>query len=257
MRPDAWARIPGNLFAICRDDVEDMPPLNIEHGQAFIDNIISRIDQIDFVFFDNIQALLTGDMKDEESWQQTLPWIKDLTKRSVGQAWVHHTGHDESHSYGTKTREWQLDAVALMEAIERPGTDIAFNLKFTKARERTPDNRTDFEPAVITLEKDQWAVEVAPSVKFKGKPPSPLGRKFHDALLNTLATAGRIEQRVGNWPCVTRREWEDECSRLGLTDPDSNRKSALALMSKYRRELIEKDLIACDANFVWNRAVST
>jgi hypothetical protein len=37
----------------------------------------------------------------------------------------------------------------LMETIERPEADIAFSLKFTKARERTPDNRADFEAAVI------------------------------------------------------------------------------------------------------------
>jgi hypothetical protein len=25
--------------------------------------------------------------------------------------WLHHTGHNETQSYGTKTREWQMDTV--------------------------------------------------------------------------------------------------------------------------------------------------
>ena len=32
--------------------------------------------------------------------------------RSIGQMWFHHTGHDESKSYGSKAREWQMDTVA-------------------------------------------------------------------------------------------------------------------------------------------------
>jgi hypothetical protein len=46
-----------------------------------------------------------------------------------------------------------------MEAIERPEVDIAFKCKFSKARERTPDNQADFDPAVITLAGDRWTSE--------------------------------------------------------------------------------------------------
>ena len=31
-----------------------------------------------------------------------------------------------------------MDTVALMERVDLPGSDLAFSLKFTKARERTP-----------------------------------------------------------------------------------------------------------------------
>jgi hypothetical protein len=44
-----------------------------------------------------------------------------------------------------------------MEEVTRPGSDIAFSLEFRKNRERTPDNRSDFEEAVITLAGDVWA----------------------------------------------------------------------------------------------------
>jgi hypothetical protein len=50
---------------------------------------------------------------------------------------------------------------------------------------------------------------------------------------------------------VTKLEWGAECVRLGLVDidePDSKR----ALISKYRRELIATEWIACNGDFVWS-----
>lgn len=150
---------PETLFIVNREMFPGMPPLNTDAGQQFIDRIIEAVGGADLVIFDNVQALLIGDMKDEESWQAVLPWVRDLTRRHIGQVWVHHTGHDETHGYGSKTREWQLDTVALMERVERPEADIAFRLSFPKARERAPHNGADFEPAVITLADDAWSSE--------------------------------------------------------------------------------------------------
>ena len=150
---------PETLSVLSRADVEDMPPLNAPAGQAYVDAKIKELGGVDFIFFDNVQALLVGDMKEEEAWQDTLPWIKRLTKRRIGQCWVHHTGWDKTRAYGTSTREWQMDTVAVMEAVENSGCDIAFTLTFTKARERGPHNRADFDKVVITLANDQWAIE--------------------------------------------------------------------------------------------------
>ena len=92
-----------------------------------------------------------------QSWQRTLPWIRNLTRCAIGQLWLHHTGQDETRGYGApKKREWQVDIVALMEDAEHPESDIAFKLTFKKARERNPDDRADFEPTVITLAGDKW-----------------------------------------------------------------------------------------------------
>jgi len=110
----------------------------------------------DFVIFDNVMSLISGSMVDEEAWAQTLPWVKSLTKRGIGQLWVHHTGHDETKAYGTKTREWQMDVVIHLTKVERANTDVSFNLEFRKARERRPDNREDFQPVNIVLVNDRW-----------------------------------------------------------------------------------------------------
>ena len=70
---------------------------------------------------------------------------------------MHHTGHEENHSYGTKTREWQMDTVILMQKI---GDDqIDFNLKILKARTRTPENRRYFEKVSISLQGTNGRVQ--------------------------------------------------------------------------------------------------
>ena len=172
-----------NLFVLSREDFPNLAPLNSEAGQQFIDHAIKALGSVDMIFVDNIQAWTTGDMREETSWEPVLPWLRDLTRRGIGQLWIHHTGHDESHSYGSKTREWQLDAVMLMEDAESAGSDLAFRLKFTKARERGPENRSDFEPAIITLAGNEWASETG------GERYVPRKRTLEDQALDALDEA--------------------------------------------------------------------
>jgi hypothetical protein len=116
--------------------------------------------------------------------------MRDLTRRSIGQCWIHHT-NDDGKSYGTKTREWQLDTVVAMRRVETDD-DIAFTLDFTKARERAPHNRADFAPLTIVLRDDEWQViEIGRGAS--GRMPSPLGQKFY-AALRRGASAGLGEQ---------------------------------------------------------------
>jgi hypothetical protein len=91
---------PDTMFVLSHEDVEKFAPLNTKEGRMYINDEIARLGGVDFIIFDNIMSLISGDMKEEESWRQTLPWIRRLTRRSIGQMWLHHTGHDESHSYG-------------------------------------------------------------------------------------------------------------------------------------------------------------
>ena len=83
---------------------------------------------------------------------------KDADRRSIGQVWVHHTGLDETRGYGDKSKEWQFDTVLLLKRAGEDG-EVAFDLEFTKARERTPDNRADFLPVRVELADDAWTVE--------------------------------------------------------------------------------------------------
>lgn len=244
-------RVSPTLHIISRSDQQfaAMPPLNTSKGQRYIDTLIASLGGVDFIFFDNIQALTSGEMKEEDSWQSMLPWVRNLTNHEIGQLWIHHTGHDTSRAYGTKTREWQLDFVILFEKVERPDLDIAFSLKFTKARERAPHNRADFETMTVTLSGDQWKAEPA-ARRPAGKQPSPLARKFFDALSDALSVVGQLRKQSANRPSVTEEEWKGEARRLGLLDkdkPDSER----SLWSQYRRELLGCSWIAYNGGFVW------
>lgn len=263
--------VPETIEFFCFDEVHPRPPpLNTAAGQQYFDNLI-EYSGYEFIFFDNIQGLLAGNMAEEEPWKEILPWTFSLTQCGIGQIWVHHTGHDKSRGYGTSTRAWQMDADILLEEIERPGTDIAFKLKFLKARERMPDNRADFETMIITLERGRWLWEPikegkpqAPSALHpKLKPPSPKAAKFYDALNDALCTAAaeRRTQSAGH-PSVTQDVWIGELVRLGLLDPIPNdvgkeeriraNASHRALVSKYRSELIAAEWIACNAGYVWS-----
>jgi hypothetical protein len=247
--------VPSNLFVLCRDDLDSMPPLNTSAGQQFVDACTEQIGGVDLIIFDNIQSLLVGDMKEEQPWQDIWPWIRSLTGRAISQVWVHHTGHNENQSYGTKTREWGLDTVILLKRAKNTAVDIAFNLEFTKARERAPHNRADFETVTITLAGDRWSVD-AKHTKVGTERPSPLAGKFYAALISAITRYGAPRRASEGLLSVTKSEWRNECVERGLLNlekPDSAR----ALLSNYQHELKEVDWIRCDGDFIWQSADCT
>jgi len=237
--------IPAGFHALSHEDIENFAPLNSPAGQRAIEEVIIRIGGVDLIIFDNIMCLVAGDMKEEEPWQQTLSWLKTLTKRSVGQVWLHHTGHDETKSYGTKTREWEMDTVAFGERIEREDTDVSFRLTFPKARERTPLTRADFADINVALVDDEWTYS-NPDGSGDKMQPSPHGQKFLNALINALA--GDIVTTISGRRCVTLKMWKRECGAIGLMDKD---KKGLTLFSKYKLELITRNQIACSETLAW------
>jgi hypothetical protein len=202
---------PDDLVILSKEDFEDMPPLNTEEGQEWLDAFIETNGPFDLIIFDNIQALLIGDMKDEEQWANVLPWVRDLTRRSIGQIWFHHTGHDESRSYGSKAREWQMDTVALMERVEAPNADLAFTLKFTKARERTAENRRDFDVVTMTLTDGEWAHSFEPVASNRLTPNQK-------TMLAILADAALDVLTLEEWNERGRKEGIGERRRADFCD---------------------------------------
>ena len=234
--------VPDTMFVLSHEDVPSFKPLNTKEGKEFIDAEIERIGGVDLIIFDNIMSLIAGDMKEEESWRQTLPWVRRLTKRSIGQLWLHHTGHDESHSYGTKTREWQLDNLIRLEQVERPDTDVSFLLTFEKAREREPSNRRDFEDVRVALADDQWVWESTTGTRQK--PLSPSGQKFYKTLCRACTT-----EMFGH-PAATIEAWREACFGAGLLDR-SHPASARSLFSKNKLELITRNWVSCNETMAW------
>jgi hypothetical protein len=237
---------PETFFALSHEDIPNFQPLNTPGGQAQIERIMRDLGGVDFIIFDSVMCLTSGDKKEEESWSQVMPWVRGLTKRNIGQSWIHHTGHDETRSYGTKTREWQLDTVVHLEGVKREDTDVSFNLVFKKARERTPANRHEFQDIEIALVDDTWI--------FKGeavtRPSSlaPMAQKFLDALRNALAGEGL--GTIRGRKAASTDQWKRECTLLGLLDPEKAH-SSRTLFSKYRRELVAANAIGCEDDWSW------
>jgi hypothetical protein len=237
---------PEGMHVLSHEDIEDFAPLNTLQGQAQIEWQIARIGKLDLILFDNVACLLAGNMKETEQWAATMPWVKSLTRRSIGQIWMHHS-NEENKSYGDKTREWSMDTVVQMEAAERPDTDVSFLLGFRKARERTPENRAAFANTKVALVNDRWESEPTER-RARGKPPSPVGMKFFDALVNATTTSDA--KKMLNCPTATIEHWRAECIKIGLLDKDKP-KSASALFSKHRRELIAANKVACNETIAW------
>jgi hypothetical protein len=238
---------PSTFFALSHEDIPNFKPLNTPEGQALINALIKKLGGVDLAIFDNIMSLTVGDMKDPAPWQQTIPWALALTRDLVGQIWIHHAGHDETRSYGDKTREWQMDTVAHLDAVERGDTDVSFKLTFKKARERTPATRFDFQDVKIALVNDRWKYELT-DTRRPGK-VSPQTGKALDALTNVLAGDQAVTVSA-NRRAAHRDQWQAECALLGLIDPDKPH-SARTLFNKFRRELVAANRIACEGDFSW------
>jgi hypothetical protein len=249
----AGGLLPDTLFFLSHALYEEMQPLNHPAGQSIINQQIALLGGIDLLVIDNVQSLMTGDMKDEMPWQQTLPWVRDLTKRHIGQIWVHHTGHDESHGYGTKTREWQLDTVMLMQREDPGAADIKFRIEFTKARERTPLNRADFEPRLITLAGDEWTQEISQN-SSGGRRQTAKDRAF-ELLLDAIVRWGELRPQdkeglpPAGFSCVQERAWRQRCDDGNISEPtpDAQRKA----FQRASQALINEGRVGKHGDWIW------
>jgi hypothetical protein len=234
-----------------KEDIEDFAPLNTSEGHAAVWKLIEEVERrldgpLDAICFDNIVSLLVGDMKEEDAWRETMPLVHALTKRRIGQLWLHHTGHDASRGYGTKTREWQLDLVLHMNEVKRPDADVSFTLSFPKARERTPDNRGDFVETNIALVDNRWIGETATTGKGT---VTQLARRFFEAL--QAAAHNSKLTHINGYPIASLEEWQARCVASGLIDPAAKANAQRALFSKYKLSLIGENWIAANTEAAW------
>jgi hypothetical protein len=143
------------LYGYNRDVLKegDMPPLNTPEGEKWLWREIDLIKP-DLIVFDSIMCLLTGSMSEEESWAPVKALVRKISSRRIAQVWLHHTGHDNSKGFGTKTREWEMDTVV---SLTKGGEDDkSLSMEFKKARLRTPEMREQFEARKITCGPDGW-----------------------------------------------------------------------------------------------------
>lgn len=224
------------LMILSRDDVEEtMPPLDSPEGAEWLLAFIQACGA-EFVILDNIMCLTVGDLREEGTARALVPLSRELSRRKVGQLWLHHVGHDKGRVYGPKLLQWQMDAVGLGEFISDPAASIAFKLTWTKHRRRTPANRADFDPVHIRLVDDVWSSTPAPAENgttgqlSRSRPPSPSGRVALNALHKAVAATGERppehEETRGVHSAVRLRTWRTYFSQVAGYGPDPKDKEA-------------------------------
>lgn len=234
-------RAPNTFYALCAEDVEDFRPLNTPEGRSYVWSVINKLGGVDLVIFDNIMSLISGSMIEEAPWAEVMPLVRALTQRNVGQLWIHHTGHSDARAYGTKTREWQLDLVAMLEEAKRADTDVSFKLSFTKARERAPWNRNQFQDVEIALVEDAWVYRTESPVA--AAKVSPTAERYLQALRDAVASSGG--------KTADKQAWVVACGQAGLMDLKGKRNVIRANLSKYRTMLVAAGMIATDGELSW------
>ncbi|HEY8213192.1 MAG TPA: AAA family ATPase [Methylocystis sp.] len=150
------------LFGYSRDVLgpNDMPPLNVPAGQQWLWREINIVKP-DIIFFDSIMCLMNGDMKDDMSWEPVKQLIRKISSRRIAQVWMHHTGHDNSKGFGTKTREWEMDTVAMLTRASDDTDSNSVLLQFNKARLRTPKTADQFAAKTLACGEDGWISHAA------------------------------------------------------------------------------------------------
>jgi hypothetical protein len=262
---------PGNLCIFARDLEDEVAasystvgraaPLNTPQGHEFVMALVEAIGGVDAVIFDNVMSLLAGDQREEVPWSDTIPLVERLTKARIGQVWLDHTGHKSTQQYGSSTKQWRFDSVAIMEAVtagDRSQQELAFTLSFDapagKARRRTPANWQDFATCTVRLAEDAWTSEFADGGDGAAKASKPISREaklFHDALLDALV-------RTDTPGTATRAAWTAEAIRRGLIDAPADADSPAikdrkgAKMRKYRSVLLNAGWIGIDGEDVTN-----
>jgi hypothetical protein len=132
-----------------------------------------------------------------------------------------------------------MDTVVHLMAVDRADTDIQFQFEFRKARERTPETRSDYQDVTIALVEDKWIGTVGIS---RGK-PSPAEAKVLEAFDDLVKDGKAVQRADGHW-AVKQDDWEQECDRLGIATRGNKFRS-------YKSRLVHKNFIRCDGDWSW------
>jgi hypothetical protein len=173
-------------------------------------------------------SLCSSNMKEEESWQFLKPFVLWLSKKHIGQLWLHHTGHNTTRAYGTKTREWHMDSVIVGEKATLGLLDVSMTLRFDKARRRKPKNMADFKSVHIKLSNNEWDYDDAAD--------SAAGRPNESEKIAIRAL--RIARDEEEGP-VSEKVWAEQAYKMGISKSDDT-DSKRAAFRRARKALLAK-----------------
>jgi hypothetical protein len=127
-----------------------------------------------------------------------------------------------------------------LEAAKRPDTDVSFKPTFKKARERTPQNRADFEPRTIALVQDVWEHDAAaPGEGRTAKHTPESTRVAVQALREAIDQVGVIPRASNYIPAgvrvVTIEQWRAYAYRMGISEADSSDAKRMAFNRAFKK----------------------
>ncbi len=250
------------LFAYNRDVLgeDEMPPLNTPDGKTWLWREIETVKP-DMIVIDSIMCCTSGNMSEEDSWEPIKALVRALSSQRIGQIWLHHTGHDASRAYGTKTREWEMDTVVMLtkqpedEEFDESGM-APFKLAFSKKRLCSPHNFKEFESRTVARGDNGFTSEKFVPKKG-GRTVSDGDRMFQEAVRAYHRLAGDVDRSAGfDGKPVLKIKVEDLREHLrdrGYIDQDDNRKVSSAGRTAFwraKKEMLSKGFIESDG-MIW------
>ena len=146
-----------NLHLIAYDEFDKgIPPLDTEAGQRFMLRQIERFGA-EFIIIDNLMASVAGQVT-EETWKAVEPFVFALSRRGVCQLWLHHTGHDKSRAYGTRTMAWKMTSTFHLHPLPDPLARISFEMRADKPpRSLALEHRAEADAYHVRFADSGWA----------------------------------------------------------------------------------------------------
>jgi len=236
----------GEEFAARFPQLGKPAPLNTEAGRQWLLRLIA-LTQPDLIIFDSVMSLLSGVMKEEETWSLTNQLVRDVTAMGKSQIWIDHTGWNSDHQYGTATKGWFFDAIGLLQAPQdtqhgehETVFDICFDTPRGKVRNRDPDNWADFAPHRLRLTGEGWTSE--PIEEDTPRPLPRLQRQVLETTINLIAGHGSPLPSGPDFPTNMHGIREDDV----LTECEARSLSA-AGKTQNRRQNYKQAMIALQA----------
>ncbi|WP_363348290.1 AAA family ATPase [Methylocystis echinoides] len=254
------------LFAYSREylttnNPEEMPAFNTPQGQEWLLREIEKVKP-DLIVFDAIMSLMIGNMSEEESWSPMKELIREITRRRVAQIWLHHTGHDANRGYGTKTREWEMDTVAILTKIETDADPsevlAALKMEFTKARLRNGTNYQQFATKVIHDTADGFVYRDE-TTSYQTERPKNENETIRREFMRAYdRLAAKVEATDGNGAWVNKVEVNairEELRRNGYLETDEKKgqvtSTARSKLHRAKMELLNNKALEEKDGWVW------
>lgn len=236
---------------------------DLNRGTDQLDSFLSSRERYDLIVLDNLAALTSGELKEEAAIQALESWMKRLSRSGTAQIWLHHTGHNESRSYGSNRALWGMDVALLIKPIRSSSGEITFELRFTKSRGRTPENRDDFNDVVVALGPGErgtqvWTVapvaEASNASQGKAKRLTSGAKVALDALPEAIRADGEPlgpEHDLARG--VTKDVWQRHAAAAGIAPNGSSRDAIRMAMGRAVKALSDSGLVR-ETNSLWHEA---